>query len=99
MEIYGGQALRNGVMLKGEHFMVKARRQPGGRVEFEEIKLEDSVIQSWRDRMGHIPFLRGILLMLELIFYDKIIAFLNISGFLIYLFVYFIPSSVYIQAR
>jgi uncharacterized protein YqhQ len=58
---YGGQAVIEGVMMRGRRFMAVAVRRPGG-----EIKLNVKPLASlYRGRLRQMPLIRGIIVMIE----------------------------------
>jgi len=58
---YGGQAVIEGVMMRGQRFMAVAVRHPGG-----EIRLNVKPLASlYRGRLRRMPLVRGIIVMIE----------------------------------
>jgi uncharacterized protein YqhQ len=58
---YGGQAIIEGVMMRGQDTVVTAIRRPGGGLSIEPQKLS----QLYTGRMRKAPFLRGIIVLIE----------------------------------
>ena len=58
---YGGQAVIEGVMIRGRTSMVTAVRRPNGEIT-TDIKPLPSTINS---RARHIPFIRGVIILIE----------------------------------
>jgi uncharacterized protein YqhQ len=58
---YGGQAVIDGVMMRGKSTLVTAVRHPGGDIVTDTQML--SALYSGRAR--HMPFLRGVIVMIE----------------------------------
>ncbi len=56
---YGGQALIEGVLMRGQRAMAIALRAPNGKI----ILRREALGSIYRSRLRHIPFLRGILLL------------------------------------
>ncbi len=56
--IYGGQAVLEGVMMRGIRHMATAVRLPDGRIAVWEQPLDP---QRWAARLRGIPFIRGVL--------------------------------------
>ena len=57
MPAYGGQAVIEGVMMRGKRFLAMAVRDPEGQVQLYEEKLPAIYSSNWM----RIPFLRGVL--------------------------------------
>jgi uncharacterized protein YqhQ len=58
---YGGQAVIEGVMIRGRTAVVTAIRRPSGDIAFD-VKPAPSVQQSWARRT---PFIRGVVVLIE----------------------------------
>jgi uncharacterized protein YqhQ len=56
---YGGQALIEGVMMRGKHVAVMAMRDPEGEIILEQEDLGEV----YRDKLSKIPFLRGLVIL------------------------------------
>jgi uncharacterized protein YqhQ len=56
MNIYGGQAVIEGVMMRGRHNMAVACRAPDGRVVLHSEPLDGAI---YKARWARLPFLRG----------------------------------------
>jgi uncharacterized protein YqhQ len=56
---YGGQALMEGVLMRGSHFLSAAFRDPSGKIVVESEKLTGI----YTSRLAKIPFLRGLILL------------------------------------
>jgi uncharacterized protein YqhQ len=56
---YGGQALIEGVLMRGSQFIVAAMRNPSGEIVFHEEKLNDI----YSGNLTKIPFLRGLIVL------------------------------------
>jgi uncharacterized protein YqhQ len=54
---YGGQALIEGVMMRGEHRLVAAARTPEGEIVFKEEALDSPLYNGW---VSKVPFVRGL---------------------------------------
>ena len=61
---YGGQAVMEGVMMRGRHSAAVAVRQPDGGISVYEEVLNSRLYGS---RLFRLPFLRGILLLWEML--------------------------------
>jgi uncharacterized protein YqhQ len=61
---YGGQAVMEGVMMRGRQSVAAAIRQPGGDIYMYEEALNAKVYQS---KLFRLPFLRGILMLWEML--------------------------------
>ena len=57
---YGGQAVMEGVMMRGHTAMAVAVRAPDGRIVVHSEPLNKTIYQSW---IARVPFLRGITLL------------------------------------
>ncbi|MDW7982798.1 MAG: DUF1385 domain-containing protein [Thermomicrobium sp.] len=60
--IYGGQAVLDGVMMRGVRHMATAVRLPDGRIAVWEQPLDPA---RWAVRVRRVPFLRGVLALWE----------------------------------
>ncbi|MGG4553002.1 DUF1385 domain-containing protein [Paenibacillus humicus] len=60
--IYGGQAVIEGVMFGGKHVNVTAVRRKSGEITFLEVPKED---KSWVKRLRKIPLIRGIVSIID----------------------------------
>ncbi|WP_110932340.1 DUF1385 domain-containing protein [Paenibacillus bouchesdurhonensis] len=60
--IYGGQAVIEGVMFGGKHINVTAVRRKNGEITFLEVPKQD---KSWVKRLRKIPFIRGIVSIID----------------------------------
>lgn len=60
--VYGGQAVLEGVMMRGVHAMAVAVRLPDGRIAVWERSLDP---ERWSARVRKIPFLRGVFVLWE----------------------------------
>ena len=60
---YGGQALMEGVLMRGSHYVAAAVRDPSGKIVVESEKL-NSIYSS---KITKIPFLRGLILLWDAI--------------------------------
>jgi uncharacterized protein YqhQ len=58
---YGGQAVIEGVMMRGKNSVAIAVRQPDGEIKVTDQKLHNI----YRGRVREIPFLRGIIVLIE----------------------------------
>ncbi len=58
---YGGQAVMEGVMMRGRAHMVTAVRRPNGGVAFNARSLGGIYAEKWR----RIPFVRGVVILIE----------------------------------
>jgi uncharacterized protein YqhQ len=56
---YGGQAVIEGVMMRGQRALAIAMRSPSGEIAIHR----ESIGKAYRSRIAKIPFLRGILLL------------------------------------
>lgn len=56
---YGGQAVIEGVMMRGQRAFAIAMRAPDGTIKIHKEKLADI----YRSRIARIPFLRGVILL------------------------------------
>ncbi len=61
---YGGQAMMEGVMMRGKRSASVAVRKPGGDIYLHEEALNPRLYQNWIFRL---PFLRGVLLLWEML--------------------------------
>jgi len=61
---YGGQAVMEGVMMRGRHSAAVAVRQPNGAISMYEEVLNSKL---YRSKLFRLPFLRGILLLWEML--------------------------------
>lgn len=59
---YGGQALIEGVMIRGQHGVVAAVRDPEGKIVMHTEDLKGGL---YRTRVGRLPFVRGVLALWE----------------------------------
>ena len=57
LPVYGGQALLEGVLMRGRHTMAIAVRSPAGNIQLE-TELLGALYQS---RWMQVPFVRGVL--------------------------------------
>lgn len=60
---YGGQALIEGVLMRGKNFLAAAMRDPSGKIQIETEKLQGL----YTSKIAKIPFLRGLILMWDAI--------------------------------
>jgi uncharacterized protein YqhQ len=58
---YGGQAVIEGVMMRGKHVMAVATRKPDGEIGVRTEKLAPIFVGRWRK----FPFIRGIIALIE----------------------------------
>jgi uncharacterized protein YqhQ len=56
---YGGQALMEGVLMRGANFVSAAFRDPAGQIQIESEELTGI----YRSRIAKIPFLRGLVIL------------------------------------
>jgi len=56
---YGGQALIEGVLMRGSNYLAAAFRKPDGKIEVVSEKLTGI----YTSRLTHIPFLRGLIML------------------------------------
>ena len=56
MNVYGGQAVVEGVMMRGKRFMTVAVRNPGGNIELFKKELSGPL----RGKLARTPFIRGV---------------------------------------
>ena len=56
---YGGQALIEGVLMRGKNYLAAAMRDPSGKINIETEKLQGL----YTSKIAKIPFLRGLILM------------------------------------
>ena len=56
---YGGQALIEGILMRGKKYVVAAFREPSGSIHLEEEKLSGI----YEKKISEIPFLRGLLVL------------------------------------
>lgn len=56
---YGGQALIEGVLMRGSHYVAAAMRSPQGEIVVEKEELKGI----YKSRLAKIPFLRGIVIL------------------------------------
>lgn len=61
---YGGQALIEGVLMRGKSFVVAAMRKPDGTIHLEYEKLEGI----YTSHLVKIPFLRGLIILWDSLF-------------------------------
>src|SRR5437667_10474071 len=61
---YGGQAVMEGVMMRGRHSAAVAVRKPDGDISVYEEVLNSRLYSS---KLFRLPFLRGILLLWEML--------------------------------
>lgn len=61
---YGGQAVMEGVMMRGRHSAAVAVRRPDGAISVYEEVLNSRL---YRNKLFRLPFLRGILLLWEML--------------------------------
>jgi uncharacterized protein YqhQ len=61
---YGGQAVMEGVMMRGRHSAAVAVRRPDGAISVYEEALNSKL---YRSKLFRLPFLRGILLLWEML--------------------------------
>ncbi|MGH2582576.1 MAG: DUF1385 domain-containing protein [Anaerolineales bacterium] len=57
--LYGGQAVIEGVMMRGRHYMAMAMRKPSGKITIYREKLSPIYSSLW----VRIPFVRGLVLL------------------------------------
>jgi uncharacterized protein YqhQ len=57
--LYGGQAVIEGVMMRGRHYMAMAMRKPNGKITIYKEKLSRIYSSPW----ARIPFVRGLVLL------------------------------------
>ena len=57
--LYGGQAVIEGVMMRGSHPMAVAMRSPDGEIVFHN----EALGPIYQSRWARIPFLRGLVLL------------------------------------
>lgn len=57
--LYGGQAVIEGVMMRGKHYMALAMRAPDGKIVLHSEKLSPI----YQSRAARIPFVRGLVLL------------------------------------
>jgi len=55
---YGGQAVIEGVMIRGKKAVVTAVRRPNGEISTDVAPIDET----WTKRYRRIPFLRGIVI-------------------------------------
>jgi uncharacterized protein YqhQ len=60
---YGGQALMEGVLMRGSHYLAAAVRNPSGSIVVESEKLEGI----YTSKIAKVPFLRGLILLWDAI--------------------------------
>lgn len=60
--IYGGQAVIEGVMFGGKHVNVTAVRRKNGEITYLEVPKQD---KSWVTRLRKVPFLRGLVSIID----------------------------------
>jgi uncharacterized protein YqhQ len=58
---YGGQAVMEGVMMRGQQYLVTAVRNPAGEIVFGEDRLHPI----FTGRLRKMPFLRGVFVLIE----------------------------------
>ena len=56
---YGGQALIEGVLMRGKKYVVAAFRSPDGEIQIKEEKLGGLYIAKW----SKLPLLRGLIIL------------------------------------
>lgn len=61
---YGGQAIMEGVMMRGRHLVAAAIRRPEGDIYVYEEALNSKLYQN---KLFSLPFLRGILMLWEML--------------------------------
>ncbi len=59
MPAYGGQALIEGVLMRGKHALAAAFRKPDGKIEIHSERLEGI----YKNNFFKIPFLRGLVIL------------------------------------
>lgn len=59
MPAYGGQALIEGVLMRGKHALAAAFRKPDGKIEIHSEKLEGI----YQNKYFQIPFIRGMVIL------------------------------------
>ncbi|HEX3054167.1 MAG TPA: DUF1385 domain-containing protein, partial [Aggregatilineaceae bacterium] len=57
---YGGQAIIEGVMMRGQYIAAIAVRNPKGEIEMKEVPLNAAL---YRSRIARTPFLRGLVML------------------------------------
>ena len=58
---YGGQALIEGILMRGRKFVVAAFREPNGAIHIEEEELGGI----YKTKISRLPFLRGLVILLD----------------------------------
>ena len=58
---YGGQALIEGILMRGRKFVVAAFREPNGTIHMEEEELGGI----YKTEISRLPFLRGLVILLD----------------------------------
>lgn len=71
---YGGQALIEGVLMRGKNYAVAAMRKPDGNIHVEQEKLEGI----YKTGLSHIPFIRGLIILWDSLYLGM--KFLSISA-------------------
>lgn len=61
---YGGQALIEGILMRGKNYVVAAFRDPDGSIHIEEEKL----IGVYKTKLSRLPFLRGLIILWDSLF-------------------------------
>jgi len=56
---YGGQALIEGILMRGKKYVVAAFRKPDGKIHIESEKLTGI----YKSRYGQMPFIRGLVIL------------------------------------
>ena len=56
LNVYGGQAVVEGVMMRGKYVMAVAVRNPGGNIELFRKELRGPL----RGKFSEAPFIRGV---------------------------------------
>lgn len=56
---YGGQALIEGVLMRGSHYVAAAMRDPSGKIQIQTEKLKGL----YTSKIAKLPFLRGLVIM------------------------------------
>ncbi len=60
---YGGQALLEGVMIRGLHVVTMAARNPKGEI----VTRVDPIVSGWSRKLRKVPFIRGVLVLGEML--------------------------------
>ncbi len=71
---YGGQALIEGVLMRGKNYAVAAMRKPDGNIHVEQEKLEGI----YKTGLSNIPFIRGLIILWDSLYLGM--KFLSISA-------------------